>query len=84
MNAIGRHCPICRDLFDEVREAGVLRHAKPFAHAHHVITGRTETARIDYLPRTRPPTTASTRTASAAQAGEGRLEPDDQKGGGRA
>lgn len=52
MNATSRHCPICRDLFNEVREAGdKLRNAKPFAHAHHVITGRTETARINYLAK---------------------------------
>lgn len=47
-----RHCPICRGLFDDVRDAGnQVRKAKPFAHAHHALTGSTETALIGYLAK---------------------------------
>jgi hypothetical protein len=69
---MNRHCPTCRDLFDEVREAGdALRHAKPFAHAHHVITGRIETARIDYLAKSADYRIHKTQCRQARLAGKG-------------
>lgn len=44
------HCTECRDLFDEVRDAGLrLARLKPFAHAHHVITAEIARARVAYL-----------------------------------
>jgi hypothetical protein len=44
------HCAECRDLFDEVRDAGLrLARLKPFAHAHHVITAEIARARVAYL-----------------------------------
>jgi hypothetical protein len=43
-------CTECRDLFDEACVAGrTLSQRKPFAHAHHVITGTARRALVDYL-----------------------------------
>jgi hypothetical protein len=43
-------CAECRDLFDEACAAGhALSRRKPFAHAHHVITGTARRALVDYL-----------------------------------
>jgi hypothetical protein len=44
------HCYECRDLFDHACAAGQrLRIRKPFAHAHHAITGPARRALLDYL-----------------------------------